>query len=122
MSIPNATPTAAWKAVSPQDRREVFLLAKSGTPHPDAEVADAAYALAHSDVWDRIWNRVPGWLLPVVGLVFLLLSLALGTALGAPAFFFLVFPVAFGVVILLGLLGWQVRSEAAQLRRVYPRQ
>lgn len=54
---------------------------------------------------------MPGWLLPLVGVVGVLLMI-----LGR---FPVILAIAFGVSILFGLLGWVGKNSVARLRRVY---
>jgi hypothetical protein len=110
MPQPDLISRTAWKRIGPASRREVFRLANLGQRHPDPLVCEAAYAWATDKGWDRLANRLPGWLLPAVGAVFgavfLLLQMPL-LAIGAV------------VVILFGLLGWASTAAAATVRAVY---
>jgi hypothetical protein len=102
---------AAWNRVPPADRREVYRLANAGEPHPDEVVRAAAYAWCHDEHWNRVWNRVPGWLLPAVGL----LGVVLVIVTGLPA----LLAVGFTFVTFCGLMGWAGTASALRLRRVY---
>ena len=91
----------AWKRLTTSDRTEVLRLAKAGQTHPDPDVARVANEWATEFVGAGWWNRVPGWLLPLlagglaVALWFVHPLLAALAMLGAIA----------------GLLGWtQVRA------------
>ncbi len=107
----SGTPTI-WSQVPAADRREVLRLARLGERHPSPEVANAVEAWAHREALDKWWNRAPGWLLPLLGAIFVatgvasdLIVLVLGGAL----------------VIMFGLLGWNTKRCGALLRRIYSR-
>lgn len=101
-----------WKRLGARARREIFRLANAGERHPDPHVAEAAAIWAHSPRWNRLSNRIPGWVLPSVGVllgvVFLVLQVPL-LCVGA------------GLVVILGLLGWVSTAGARALRTVYER-
>jgi membrane-bound ClpP family serine protease len=114
LTVPNKEAQAAWKRVTVSDRRDVIRLAKHGERHADAEVAAAAFAWSHRAALNWWANTRPGWLLPSLGLVFLLVSLV--------AHFPVIMSVASVIVLilgLLGLLGWSSTASAAAIRRVY---
>lgn len=95
----------AWKALPRTERVEVRERALAGQRHPDPAVAAVADAWARGFFAAGWWNRVPGWLLPVVGV-----------AIAVADWF--VFPwLALGgvVVTILGLLGWSTRRLAASI-------
>ncbi|GAA4351835.1 hypothetical protein GCM10023087_19600 [Microbacterium rhizosphaerae] len=99
-----------WKRLGAPARREVFRLANTGERHPDPQVAEAAAIWAHSPRWDRLSNRIPGWVLPSVGALFGVVCLLLQMPLLC---------IAAGLVIVFGLLGWVSTAGARALRRVY---
>lgn len=92
-------------------RREVIRLANIGERHADTGVVAATYRWSHARRWNSLANRLPGWLLPSVGLAFILGVLLTGLP---PVF------VAWGIVVVVcGLLGWMSTSLARLLRAVY---
>lgn len=111
LPVPNKEAQAAWKRVAVSDRCEVMRLAKHGKRHADTEIAAAAFAWSHRAALNGWANTRPGWLLPSLGLVFLLVSLV--------AHFPVIFSAASVIVLILGLLGWSSTASAAAIRRVY---
>lgn len=103
---------ASIKLLSRDERRELFSLAQKGQRHPDSRVASAAYIWGHSKSWNMIGNREPGWLLPSVAAILVVASIAVDLPI--------IFQLALGVVVVLGLLGWNSKSAAARLRQLYP--
>lgn len=93
------------------NRREVMRLAGAGKRHTDPAIAAAAYSWSHAERWNSVANRLPGWLLPGVGMVYILLVVLTGLPLW----------LAIGgtVVAVVGLLGWISTSGARSLRAVY---
>lgn len=95
----------AWKTLTTSERTEVLRLAKAGQTHPDPDVARVANEWATEFVGAGWWNRIPGWLLPLlagclaVALWFVHPVLAAIAALGAIA----------------GLLGWSQVRAARQI-------
>lgn len=74
-AVPAKEAKAAWKRVAASDRRDVMRLAKRGERHADTEVAAAAFAWSHRASWNSWANTRPGWLLPSLGVVLLLMGL-----------------------------------------------
>lgn len=68
---------------------------------------------ANAPRWNSLSNTLPGWLLPAVGVMFVVLSLVAD-----------LIPVVFVtggvVVIFFGVMGWLNTSLARSLRAVYP--
>ena len=99
------------EALGREDRREVVRLLKADREHPDPEVRAVAYGWAHSPRWDGWAYRLPGWFLPWVGLVMLLVGVQLG---GQPVL------VVLGVAITVwGAIRWNNLACARAIRRVY---
>lgn len=73
-------------------------------------MARAAYAWSDRPSLDRPWNRAPGWVLPLVGAVLVVLGVVVADW---------VLVVGGVVVALLGLLGWRRGSVSLLLRGVY---
>ena len=111
LPVPNNEAQAAWKRVAGSDRRDVIRLAKHGERHADTEIAAAAFAWSHRAALHGWANTRPGWLLPSLGLVFLLVSLV--------AHFPVILSVVSVIVLILGFLGWSSTASAAAVRRVY---
>lgn len=111
LTVPNMEAKAAWRRVTVSDRRDVIRLAKRGERHADAQVAAAAFAWFHRAALSGWANTRPGWLLPSLGLVFLLVSLVAHL----PA----MVSVTSVIVLIFGLLGWRTTASAAAIRRVY---
>jgi Flp pilus assembly protein TadB len=111
MTTSEPTNSAAWKTVSREDRREVFRLANSGQQHSDPAVAEAAYEWSHRSSWNGLANRLPGWLLPAIGAVLVVLFIVIHMppylVVGAVA------------VMIFGLLGWLSTTAAAKVRAAY---
>lgn len=99
-----------WRRLGAPTRREVFRLAATGQRHPDTDVAEAAATWAYAPGWNRLANRIPGWILPalgvLIGAVFIVVHLPLMC-------------IAAGVVVVFGLLGWFSATAARRLRRIY---
>ena len=93
------------------NRREVMRLAGAGKRHADPAIAVVAYRWSHAKRWNSLANRLPGWLLACVGVVYILLAVLTGLPLW----------LAIGgtVVVIVGLLGWINTSGARSLRAVY---
>src|SRR5665647_2737664 len=111
LTVPNKEAKAAWNRVAASDRRDVIRLSRHGEQHADSEVAAAAFAWSHRESLNSWANTRPGWLLPSLGLVLLLVSLV--------AHFPVIFSVSSVIVLVLGLLGWISVASAAAIRRVY---
>ena len=105
--------TPTWKSLSPAERVSVLRLAQAGERHPDERVAAAAASWAHDPSWGRVWNRAPGWLLPVLGLLIGVLVIALGYPLLA---------ILAALVVVAGLLGWNSTRAAGLVRAAYKTQ
>jgi len=101
-----------WKRLGAPTRREVFRLANAGERHPDRDVAEAAAIWAHDPRWNRLSNRIPGWVLPSLGVLLGVVCLVLQMP---------VLCIGAGLVIVFGLLGWVSTAAARALRRVYER-
>jgi hypothetical protein len=117
---PGAAPVT-FKSIGARKRREVFELARKGEIHPDLPVAVAAYRWSHARRWESLANRLPGWLLPSIGIIFIAAFLVVGFAsesalLRATA---PVFVVGGFVVVFFGVMGWISTSSARILRTVY---
>jgi hypothetical protein len=106
------------KALGREKRAEVFRLANKGERHPDPVVALAASRWSHAERWNSLPNRAPGWLLPLVGILFIVLALAAPV----PLLHLLspLFVVGGVVVVVCGVLGWISTSSARTLRAIYP--
>jgi hypothetical protein len=103
--------TATWRSIGAKHRREVFRLANAGQVHPDAAVAAAAYRWSHDERWDRLPYRLPGWLLPPLGVLIFGIYLAMRMPplmLILPAF-----------VIFCGIVSWLTVAAAATVRAAY---
>ena len=95
----------SWKALPRNARVEVHNLAKVGQRHPDPAVAATAEAWAQAFFASGWWNRVPGWLLPLVGV-----------AIAAVDWFITPWLALGGVLVaVIGLLGWAKRRMAASI-------
>jgi predicted anti-sigma-YlaC factor YlaD len=104
-------PSVTFKSMGRDNRREVMRLAGAGKRHADPAIAAAVYRWSHAKRWNSLANRLPGWLLPCVGVVYILLVVLTGLPLW----------LAIGgtVVVVVGLLGWINTSGARSLRAVY---
>ena len=111
MTRSEPTSSPAWKTVSREDRREVFRLANSGQQHPDPAVAEAAYEWSYRSSWNGLANRLPGWLLPAIGAMLLVVIIVIQM----PPFLV----VGAVAVIIFGLLGWLSTAAAAKVRAAY---
>jgi hypothetical protein len=105
-----AAPDLNWSSLNSADKREVFRLAGLGERHPSPQVAEAAAAWANRDALNKWWNRAPGWLLPLLGVV----VLAVGVAGDL-----IVLVVGGALVVVSGLLGWNTKRCSDLLRRTY---
>ncbi len=103
-------PPLTWKTMGKERRIEVLQLASRGERHPDPEIAAAAADWSNGERWDRLSNRLPGWLLPGVGALEAAMALVIGLN---P-----VFVVGGAVVVLMGCLGWMATSAARKVRRL----
>lgn len=56
----------ASKTLTTSHRTEVLRLAKAGQTHPDPDGARVAHEWATEFVEAGWWNRIPGWLLPLL--------------------------------------------------------
>lgn len=102
----------AFKELPRAQRVELFKLAEKGEQHPDTNVVEAARAWANDPGWNRLTNQLPGWLLPLAGIVYT----ALGILLGLPIELALC-----GIVVLaIGLFGWISTAAARRVRKIYP--
>lgn len=113
MTQPAADAPITFKSLSREQRSEVARLADKGERHPDPAVAAAVYSWSHAERWNKLPNRLPGWLLPSVGILFVVLALI--TALPT------VFIIGGLLVVVLGVLGWIGTSSARTVRNVYSR-
>lgn len=113
VSTPAVTPVT-FKSMGRDNRREVMRLAKAGEPHANPAMAAAVYRWSHAKRWNSLANRLPGWLLPSVGVVYLLLAILTGLPL-----WFGIGGIGGIVVVVIGLLGWINTSGARSLRAVY---
>lgn len=95
----------AWKRLSASDRAEVLRLAKAGQTHPDSTVAEVANVWATEFLAAGWWNRVPGWLLPLIAVCLAVALWFVHPALSAVA--------VLGAVA--GLLGWSQARAARQI-------
>ena len=104
-------PSVTFKSMGRDNRREVMRLAGAGKRHADPAIAAAVYRWSHAKRWHSLANRLPGWLLPCVGVVYIFLVVLTGLPLW----------LAIGgtVVVVVGLLGWINTSGARSLRAVY---
>lgn len=98
------------EALGREDRREVVRLLKSDRQHLDPAVRATALAWAQQPKWEHWSYRLPGWLLPWVALMTLVLGLELGQLL----------IVAAGAVLTVwALRRWNNHACARAIRRVY---
>lgn len=111
---PTADTAITFKSLGREKRSEILRLANRGERHPDPVVAAAAYRWSHAERWNTLVNRLPGWLLPSVGIVFIILIVITGL----PA----VFIIGGVLVVVLGCLGWISTSSARAVRAVYSEQ
>lgn len=104
-------PSVTFKSMGRDKRREVLQLAVAGKRHSDPAISAAAYRWSHAKRWNSLANRLPGWLLPGLGVIYILLAVVLGLPwwLGTGGM----------VVVVIGLLGWINTSGARSLRAVY---
>jgi hypothetical protein len=114
MTPPTADSPITFKSLGREKRSEVLRLANRGDRHPDPAIAAAAYGWSHAERWNTLANRLPGWLLPSVGIVFVVLIVITGL----PA----VFIIGGVLVVVLGCLGWMSTSSARAVRAVYSEQ
>lgn len=98
------------EALARGDRREVVRLLKADREHPDAEVRKVAQAWANSPRWESWGYRLPGWLIPWVGLMLLWLGVELRQI---PVVALAVLVTAWGVI------RWNNLACARAIRRVY---
>lgn len=111
MASPPAGTQVTFKSMGRDNRREVMRLASAGERHPDTAIAAAAYRWSHAKRWNSLANRLPGWLLPSVGVIYILLAILTGLPLWLG--------IGGVVVVAFGLLGWISTSGARALRAVY---
>lgn len=100
-----------WRSIGAKHRREVFRLANAGQVHSDPAVAAAAYQWSHHERWNRLPYRLPGWLLPALGVLMFGIYLAMqmpSLLLIGPAF-----------VIFCGIMSWLTVAAAATVRAAY---
>lgn len=93
------------------NRREVIRLAGAGKRHADPDIAAATHRWSHAKRWNSLANRLPGWLLPCVGMIYIFLAVLIGLPLWLG--------IGGMVVVVVGLLGWISTSSARALRAVY---
>jgi len=116
-AVPEEAPITL-KSLGREKRTEIFRLANRGERHTDPVVASAAYRWSHAQRWNRLTNRAPGWLLPLVGILFIVLGVIapFRHLLGLAPLFVL----GGALVVVCGVLGWMTTSSARTLRAVYP--
>lgn len=100
----------SWSQVPVADKREVFRLAHLGKRHPSPEVSNVATAWVHRDAMAKWWNRAPGWLLPLLGVL---------AVVGGISSDMIVLVVGSALVIVFGVLGWSTTRSTALLRDTY---
>lgn len=105
-------PSDQRKALSAAERVSVVRLANAGERHPDDRVREAATLWAHDPSWNRWWNRVPGWLLPALGVAVIVAIVVASLPL------LLVIPGA--LVVVFGLLGWNSTAAVTTVRAANP--
>lgn len=108
------------RALTREQRRSLFRLAQQGRTDPDVEVRAAAYEWSHDPRWNRLTNRLPGWLLPATGAVLAAAFIVASVALRAPSGPTVVLGLGCAAVVAMGLLGWLSTSNARAFRTLYP--
>jgi uncharacterized membrane protein YidH (DUF202 family) len=114
MTPPTADTPITFKSLGREKRGEVLRLASRGERHPDPVVAAAAHRWSHAERWNTFANRLPGWLLPSVGIIVIVLIVIARL----PA----VLIIGGVLVVVLGSLGWMSTSSARAVRAVYSEQ
>ncbi|HWU32798.1 MAG TPA: hypothetical protein VN108_07990 [Marmoricola sp.] len=110
VSAPKA-PIVTFKSMGRDNRREVMRLAGAGKRHANPDIAAAAYSWSHAKRWNSLANRLPGWLLPCVGMIYIFFAVLMGLPLWLG--------IGGMVVVVVGLLGWISTSSARALRAIY---
>lgn len=98
----------AWRRVPASARREAVRWSRRGQSHPDPTIAAAAERWAQACLRRIWWNRVPAWLLASVGAAEALIGwIVAGWRLGLGGV----------VVVIIGLMAWNIRQAANQVMR-----
>ena len=105
-------PPLSWSQLPGADKREVFRLAHLGERHPSPGISNAVSGWAYRDAMDKWWNRAPGWLLPSLGVLVVVIGVVGDLT---------ILIVGGALVIVSGLLGWNTTRSTALLRKTYSR-
>ena len=101
----------AWQQVPSRTRAEVIKRSKTREVHPDPQVAAVAERWARVNL-NQWWNRLPQYILPLLGIVFIAFGL-----LAADGPFVWFFAVAGVMITVCGLLGWNAHQAMMQIVR-----